>query len=571
MFRLRPVLILTGIILLLVGGCSQNEESSPTAPKMNFTSAFNKDIGPSEIVLCLDVSDSVSNEELQAVVDALNTTLADPSLIPQDGQVALGAVVYGDTIAEAISGLVPVTADNLTNIITPALNGLLTDRLVPTTGVDLAAGLRGCLDVLSGQSVKDQHILMVASGEADDGIALAEACTEVKAAGVMNSVILFRETSSHHFDLSMCAESSGGYFESTMDDLEGALGRALKYMLVVEMGVEPRDAELARGEEHTVTAVVFRGEDSENYPVSGHDVTFTVIEGPNMGDPSTVATDTMGMAAISYTGDGGTGIDRIAVTTLHPGTEEALTDTVMVTWLNTPPTCDAGGPYLATFATDTVVVTLDGTGSSDADGDTLTFHWSADFEGATFDDPTAAMPVLTITGEVLCADSLMVDLMVKDASDSSMCQAVIVLDDMRAPLVEIREEPIALWPVNHKYHTITPDMVFTKAEDACGNPIDLSAVEVVSVSSDEPEDHQGDGRTLDDIVIDCPNQVRLRAERMGGGEGRVYTIHYLVTGENGATAEAEFKVVVPHDQSGGMVVEREGMGYTVEADCPDES
>jgi hypothetical protein len=108
------------------------------------------------------------------------------------------------------------------------------------------------------------------------------------------------------------------------------------------------------------------------------------------------------------------------------------------------------------------------------------------------------------------------------------------------------------------------------AEDACGNPIDLSSVEVVSVSSDEPENHNGDGNTVDDIVIDCPNQVMVRAERMGGNQGRVYTIHYRVTGDNDVSTDAEFKVVVPHDHSGRPVVAREGMGYTVTPDCNGE-
>ena len=105
------------------------------------------------------------------------------------------------------------------------------------------------------------------------------------------------------------------------------------------------------------------------------------------------------------------------------------------------------------------MVTLDGTGSSDADGDTLTYEWSLDFEGGSLDDPASASPVLTLTGSALCADTLMVDLMVRDASDSSMCQAVITLNDQRAPSIEVREEAITLWPPNHKYHTITPDMV----------------------------------------------------------------------------------------------------------------
>ena len=145
--------------------------------------------------------------------------------------------------------------------------------------------------------------------------------------------------------------------------------------------------------------------------------------------------------------------------------------------------------------------------------------------------------MLTVTGSALCADSLAVQLMVSDGVDSSACEAVLTFDDQRAPIIEVRDEPIALWPPNHKYHTITPDMVFVVTEDACGNPIDLSAVEVVSVSSDEPEDHKGDGKTMDDIVIGCPNEVMLRAERMGGSAGRGYTIVYRVTDDNGQSAE----------------------------------
>jgi hypothetical protein len=425
--------------------------------------------------------------------------------------------------------------------------------------------------LLSDQQTKDQHILLMGSGEARDGIAIVEACKEVVKAGIMATALLYRENPTHHTALEGCVDATGGYYEQVLEDLEGACARALKYMLVVEMLVEPEDAELQRGEEHTLTAKIFRAEDPDSYPVTDHEVTFTIFEGPNMADAVMVNTDTLGTATYTFVGEGGPGTDRIAVSAMHPGTESVLTDTVTVTWLNTPPTCDAGGPYMVTVETDTVMVELDATGSADADGDTLTYLWTLDFEGGTLDDPTAVKPVLTLTGNTaLCADSLMVHLLVKDIADSSQCEAVIHLDDQRAPLIEVRDEPIALWPPNHQYHTITPDMVFEMAEDACGNPIDLSTVEVVSVRSDEPEDHRGDGNTMDDIVIECPNQVRLRAERMGGSQGRVYTIDYRVTGENGVSAEAEFKVVVPHDNSGRPVMERDGMGYTVTPDCGDD-
>lgn len=570
MSRFSYVFLLLGILLLAMVGCSQDQESSPVALKMNFGSSLTKSMGPSEIVLCLDVSDSVSAEELQDVVTSVTACLGNVELIPQDGTISVGALVYGDTTATILAGLVPVTAENLTNVINPALAGLLTDRAVPTTGVDLAGAMTGALAVLSAKAVEDQHLLLIGSGEADDAMAIADACAQVQAAGVMNSALLYREDPTHHTLLEGCVDATGGYFQKVMENLEGACTMALKYMLIVEMDVTPANVELARGEDHTVTANVFRGEDAATYPVVGHDVGFRIIAGPNTAETVTVATDTLGLAAFTYTGSGGSGTDVIAVNSIHPGTGAALADTVRVTWMNTAPTCDAGGPYLAMVDADTVLVQLDGSASADADGDTLTYEWKIAFEGGSLDDATAMNPILTLTGNALCADTLMVDLMVRDASDSSMCYSMITLDDQRAPIIEVRDEPIALWPPNHKYHTITPDMVFESAEDACGNPIDLANVEVVSVSSDEPEDHKGDGKTMDDIMIHCPNKIMLRAERMGGGQGRVYTIHYRVTGENDTATDAEFKVIVPHDQSGKPVVEREGMGYTVTPDCGDD-
>ncbi len=151
-----------------------------------------------------------------------------------------------------------------------------------------------------------------------------------------------------------------------------------------------------------------------------------------------------------------------------------------------------------------------------------------------------------------------------------MCEAVVSINDMRPPVVTLRDEPIRMWPPNHKYHTITPEMFVESIEDACGRPLEIDAsVRIMIVYSDEPEDGAGDGKTVNDIIVECPNDVQLRAERMGGMMGRVYTITYYATGENGASAVFEGEVVVPHDMSGRDVMPNPFGGYSVTPDCGD--
>jgi hypothetical protein len=62
---------------------------------------------------------------------------------------------------------------------------------------------------------------------------------------------------------------------------------------------------------------------------------------------------------------------------------------------NDAPTADAGGPYATVEGTD---VALDGTGSSDPDGDELDYAWDLDGD-LQYDDSTAASPDFTRVGQ----------------------------------------------------------------------------------------------------------------------------------------------------------------------------
>lgn len=145
--------------------------------------------------------------------------------------------------------------------------------------------------------------------------------------------------------------------------------------------------------------------------------------------------------------------------------------------------------------------------------------------------------------------------------------AVSVTGDTTPPAVEIGEMT-ELWPPNHKYHTFNlSDIVLSVGDDIDGNlDIDQSCV-ILSIYSDEPEDveGEGDGNTVDDIVILGQSSFKVLSERQGTGNGRVYGITFEVFDLSGNSTVATVYLGVPHDKSGKTPIEDDGSaaGYTV--------
>jgi hypothetical protein len=82
--------------------------------------------------------------------------------------------------------------------------------------------------------------------------------------------------------------------------------------------------------------------------------------------------------------------------------------------------------------------------------------------------------------------------------------------------------------------------VTTDAGDVCG----AATCAIASVTSNEPENGQGDGDTAADWQITGATTVDLRAERSGGGDGRVYTLTVRCTDPAGNASTGTTTVAV---------------------------
>jgi uncharacterized repeat protein (TIGR01451 family) len=101
-------------------------------------------------------------------------------------------------------------------------------------------------------------------------------------------------------------------------------------------------------------------------------------------------------------------------------------------------------------------------------------------------------------------------------------------------------DPAVLWPPNHKMRDVAVSYTVT---DNCGVPsLNLMA------TSNEAVNGNGDGNTAPDWIILDAHSLQLRAERAGGGAGRIYTVTIAATDSGGGSSSKQVQVVVPKNQ-----------------------
>lgn len=134
--------------------------------------------------------------------------------------------------------------------------------------------------------------------------------------------------------------------------------------------------------------------------------------------------------------------------------------------------------------------------------------------------------------------------------------------DVAPPSLQLSVSPDSLWPPNHKLQRVVAAIA---AQDNCDRH---PAVTLVSITSNEPDNHhgpgRGDGNGLDSFDDEDGPDIQgaafgtddrvffLRAEREGADlGGRVYTITYRVTDASGNATLKTATVTVPHSRRDG--------------------
>jgi HYR domain/Subtilase family len=152
------------------------------------------------------------------------------------------------------------------------------------------------------------------------------------------------------------------------------------------------------------------------------------------------------------------------------------------------------------------------------------------------------------SGSVFPKGTTSVSCSVSDAaSNPSSCSFSVTVRDTEAPKLSCAVGTSRLWPPNHNLVNVG---LTASATDNCPGALPIT----VRVFGDEDDEMPtGDGHFSPDAKDIAPGTLRLRSERRGDADGRVYLDISKATDTSGNTGFACCTVGVPHSRSGGAI------------------
>jgi len=139
---------------------------------------------------------------------------------------------------------------------------------------------------------------------------------------------------------------------------------------------------------------------------------------------------------------------------------------------------------------------------------------------------------------------------------TTSCSATFTVPPDATPptITNVTATPASLWPPNHTMRDVTIGYTATD----CG-----AFTTSLSVTSNEPINGTGDGDTSPDWEVIDNHHVKLRAERAGNGDGRIYTITITATDACGNTSSNTATVIVAHNITAPISGKEFKVGSTV--------
>ncbi|MDA3791877.1 MAG: hypothetical protein PF503_25690 [Desulfobacula sp.] len=222
---------------------------------------------------------------------------------------------------------------------------------------------------------------------------------------------------------------------------------------------------------------------------------------------------------------------------------------------NHPPVAD-GDPtdsYPNYYVSPGEEVVLDATQSYDPDetqGDTITlWEWDLDNDGtfeATGETYSFLVPYHWEAGSLHAVSLRVTD----DGSWASDCggeknltgeQTIILAVSDGFECSNAKPSISKLWPPNHEM----VDIHIIGVTNPDGEP---PLITITGITQDEPLNDIGDGNFSPDGTGVGTDVARIRAERAGIGNGRVYTIRFIAQDSSGAMCQGEVTVSVSHSK-----------------------